>query len=553
MRQASYYSILALVLLFTGHTLSAFILITTLYNEKSDTRLAEYIECLERNLAHPLIERIHVLYDTAKDDQECKMLRYLQSKPITLSYITGRPTYGMCFNLANTKYPDKKIIVSNADIYFNQTLNSLVNYDLTNTFIGLTRWNVRKDGKLYKFKQYNKDGRFLPVTSAMSQDVWIFKAPLAPFENDAIELGTMTCDTLIAFQAYKAQLKVLNPCHSVQAIHLHMSNIRNYNPLIMGKGPIREIPWTRLPEPYAQPVPTQDTIMKKLPTFIPSAYEHESGYTLSLKNTQGELFLKTIARAFNVTNFIKTSSSKRALIAEAAKLFKPVTIIQENQTNFASSQENLKVYSQGVQHFFKHTHKENTQRHCVFFDGHADAGALMKQLAAWASTNKPNKSPTILVIDQLHLLTTQALTTITTLLKSVHSNYKLVVTGDNKLIAYPPREHKEVSPLMRACTISRLYNGTNFSFKDVIQAEGTIAEARGEELAVLQNLRDTFAHTSNIRPSRNGKAYYYLWNGLALLKQGRFAAAHQEFLQAHKHGLCDWRIQWYLDRSTPAH
>jgi len=553
MKQQIYSYLLALALLVTANNITAFVFITTLYNEKSDMRLAEYIECIERNLAHPLIERIHVLYDTAKDDHESKMLRYLQSRPITLSYITGRPTYGMCFDLANTKYPHKKIILSNADIYFNHTLSSLSNYDLTNTFIGLTRWNVRKDGSLRMFKQYTNDGRFLPVTSAMSQDVWIFKTPLAHFENDAIELGTMTCDSLIAFQAYKAQLKVLNPCHSVQAIHLHMSNIRNYNPRIMGKGPIREITWTRLPAPYAQPVPLYDTI-KKTPTYIPSAYEVEGYHTLSLKNTQEESLLKTIARVFNTPLFIKTNSSNPALIKEASKIFNSVFLIEQNQTHAAalkSQFSNLKIYSEDTPRFFKNIITENSGKQCIFFDNYAQPGKLINELEAWASTNKPNNSPTIIVIDDLHMLDNQTLNKVIALLKSVHSNYKLVVTGDNKLIAYTPRENREISRLMRACTISRLYDGNNFSFKDIIQAEGIIADAHGDELKVLQNLRDTFAH--NTKPGHNGKAYYYLWNGLILLKQGTLPAAHQEFLLAYKHGLRDWRIRWYLDRSVPAH
>jgi len=47
---------------------SPFILITTLYNETNHERVKEYITCLEKNLRHPLIDKIHVLYDTTKDD-----------------------------------------------------------------------------------------------------------------------------------------------------------------------------------------------------------------------------------------------------------------------------------------------------------------------------------------------------------------------------------------------------------------------------------------------------------------------------------------------------
>jgi hypothetical protein len=218
---------------------------TTLYNETHEERCAEYITCLDKNLAHPLIRKIHVLYDTAKDDAENKLLRYVQSKPVTITYITGRPTYGECFELANNCYPRETIILSNADIYFNHTLQLLVGYDLHNKFLALTRWDVKPDGLLEIFKQYC-DGEFCALWSETSQDAWIFQTPLKKFNHDTIRLGTMTCDSLIAYQAYAAGLEVSNPCLSVQACHLHLSAIRNYDPNLRAAGTWMAVPWSRL-------------------------------------------------------------------------------------------------------------------------------------------------------------------------------------------------------------------------------------------------------------------------------------------------------------------
>src|SRR5581483_3177903 len=105
------------------------------------------------------------------------------SHNIQLSYVVGRPTYGHCFALANELYRDQKIIVSNADIFFNETLSLLLNYDLNNKFLALTRWNVLKD---FSIEPYYWFGQKVEC----SQDTWIFKSPIRRFDNDNIKLGT---------------------------------------------------------------------------------------------------------------------------------------------------------------------------------------------------------------------------------------------------------------------------------------------------------------------------------------------------------------------------
>lgn len=220
-----------------------FILITNLYNEKDDKRIKEYIECLERNLAHPDIHTIHIIYDTSKDapeDTQNILLNYLKTKKVPLTYIDKRPTYNFCFSIANSLYQDKKIILSNADIYFNQTLHVLVNYDLTNKFLAITRWNVRKDGTLAPHAWPKGNWR------TISQDVWIFNSPLRAFENGDIAMGTLHCDGQIAYQASKAHLKLINPCQTIQCCHLHLSEIRDYPVIPYPKGQAIHVPASTL-------------------------------------------------------------------------------------------------------------------------------------------------------------------------------------------------------------------------------------------------------------------------------------------------------------------
>ena len=195
-----------------------FKLLTTLYNEKNPSRAQEFITCLEKNLRHPSIDTVHVLYDTAKDDANGSMiLDYLKSHNVTISYISERASFGDFFKCANKTYPHSNIIVSNADIFFNDTLTLLEPCDLRNKFLALTRWDVTNMGDLVEF---------YPL--GYSQDVWIFQTPLRPFEVDAIKMGILGCDPAIAYQAQHSGLIVSNPSHSIQCCHLHRSQIRNY-------------------------------------------------------------------------------------------------------------------------------------------------------------------------------------------------------------------------------------------------------------------------------------------------------------------------------------
>lgn len=197
-----------------------FILVTSLYNETQSQRVQEYLTCMEKNLSNQHIAHIHVIYQNVPGEKS-EILDYLVSKNISVDFVSVRPTYGSMFDLINKLYAGKKVIVSNADIYFNETLALLDNYDLTNTFLALSRWQVNADGSLTPY---------FTTPIMYSQDTWIFKAPIQKFANDAIELGTCGCDSRIAYQAFLSGMKVLNPCGSIQCCHVHSSGIRNRKP-----------------------------------------------------------------------------------------------------------------------------------------------------------------------------------------------------------------------------------------------------------------------------------------------------------------------------------
>ncbi len=219
-----------------------FVFLTMLYNETDAIRIDEYKTCLHENKKHPLIIDIHVLYDTSKDDQKNELLNFLYEQNIRVSLINGRASYRDFFNLANKCYPDQAIILANADIYFNHTLYGLKNFDLTNMFLPITRWNMYADGTREVTKNY-----FTKKDDPGSHDTWIFKTPICIPGSECIKMGIMGCDGSIAYLADKAGYTLLNPCYSIETLHLHQSPVRHYWKEGQYKGSLLTVPCGYLP------------------------------------------------------------------------------------------------------------------------------------------------------------------------------------------------------------------------------------------------------------------------------------------------------------------
>jgi len=215
---------------------TTFRLITTLYNEKKSPRANEYIACLEKNLAHPNIASIHVLYDTSKDGPTNTIRRCLEEKEVGMTFIKGRPSYARCFQLANELYPDQNVIIANADIYFDETLADVDSTLLEEHVLALTRWDIRADGSA---KFHGKTGG--------SHDVWIFRTPLTiPPGARKIILGMQHCDIRIAYELSATGYRVFNPCFSVKCFHLHLSEIRSYRPAARPPKGVMPLVWSTL-------------------------------------------------------------------------------------------------------------------------------------------------------------------------------------------------------------------------------------------------------------------------------------------------------------------
>ncbi len=130
------------------------------------------------------------------------------------------------------------------------------------------------------------------------------------------------------------------------------------------------------------------------------------------------------------------------------------------------------------------------------------------------------------------------------LILQINPTYQFKIFGDIA-IAYPASERVVFSPVVQACTISRMAFEKNIGIKALIGAEKIIASAQGEERSAIEKLYETSRDT--IADFGIGK-YHHLWFALILAKQKDPETALELFGKAIAAGIPFWRTQIALTR-----
>jgi FkbM family methyltransferase len=241
------------------------ILITSTYLETNPSRQDEYLRCLQRNLENEYLDEIHLFLE----DQSCteewitKSPLFASSKLHLIPW-KGRSRYSDLIDYANLHLPNgAKAIISNADIYFDQTLMLLEDYDLTAKLLCLSRWNVEADGSSTFFEHPG------------SQDAWIFQTPLRKLFCD-FPMGVPGCDNRLAWEAEQAGLTISNPSRSIHIHHLHLSQVHHYTERQRITGPTRAVPAIFL-EADRRGLPSPDPNVP----LAEVAFSESMGYTVS--------------------------------------------------------------------------------------------------------------------------------------------------------------------------------------------------------------------------------------------------------------------------------
>lgn len=214
------------------------ILLTSLYSETNSGRRAELFECLRLNVENQYFDEIHLFLEDQSNLQDLASANpILGSAKLRLTPWNDRIKYSDLFTYANRHLSGSRVVISNADIYFDQTLMHLDDHDLSNRLLCLSRWDVQTDGSSVLFEH------------PASQDAWIFQPPLQEFFCD-FPLGVPGCDNRLAWEAEHAGLTVSNPSRSIRAYHLHLTQIRHYTERQRINGPTKPVPAVFMETPY---------------------------------------------------------------------------------------------------------------------------------------------------------------------------------------------------------------------------------------------------------------------------------------------------------------
>ena len=201
------------------------ILIISFYKDSNTERQKELLFCLQKNLLAGF-DYIHILDEIHDENYYSQILsnKYPQTK-IIIEQIKHRPSFQKYFDTSkHNKYKDIKdkiFIIANTDIFF-EDLYSIKFYfknckNRSKTCLALSRWNYKPNSEPEFFNDQH------------SQDSWIFGDTIDIKLNRTINLGTYSCDNVIAYELFKNGYDLYNPSKIIRSFHYHESNIRNNN------------------------------------------------------------------------------------------------------------------------------------------------------------------------------------------------------------------------------------------------------------------------------------------------------------------------------------
>jgi len=184
-------------------------LFTSNYAEPNESRMAELLTCLNKNITNPIIDKIYIIIEgETKSPTFHEKVVYIRQE---------RPTYADFFKLIRTVSDKHSInILSNSDIYFNDTLSEIYNIEYDEVY-ALSRHEISDDGRV----------AFLQV-HGYSQDVWLWRGKPKPIDYADFLVGTPACDNRIAYEFENAGYKVYNPSIDIHCLHLHKGSLLGY-------------------------------------------------------------------------------------------------------------------------------------------------------------------------------------------------------------------------------------------------------------------------------------------------------------------------------------
>lgn len=179
-------------------------LVTTFFASHSPERHAELTDCVRRNVASGIFERVILANEglAAPFSTGDGRLHVLE--------IDTRPSFDDLLRIgAEHADAGSLLVVANTDIRFDTTLRALATRLTTTRCAALSRWQHFEDGRAPELLDHND-----------SQDAWAFRVP-APSIEAPFPPGVPRCDNRLLRLLQDAKMEVINPAFSVRTYHHH--------------------------------------------------------------------------------------------------------------------------------------------------------------------------------------------------------------------------------------------------------------------------------------------------------------------------------------------
>lgn len=164
-------------------------LFTSYYKDTNEKRQTELDFCLNYNRNSMIFDNVIVVEDK-------------------------RPTFKDLFELTK-QYPNDINVITNSDIFFTESIFQCKLLQPNQCF-ALSRWDYQQGGTIKHFDA--KD----------AQDTWVFNG-VANVNGGDFFMGIPGCDNRIAYEIKNSGYNISNPSKSIKSVHLHLSEVRNYN------------------------------------------------------------------------------------------------------------------------------------------------------------------------------------------------------------------------------------------------------------------------------------------------------------------------------------
>jgi tetratricopeptide (TPR) repeat protein len=272
-----------------------------------------------------------------------------------------------------------------------------------------------------------------------------------------------------------------------------------------------------------------------------------------IKDQKGALsseFIIQLINFFQIDTFVETGTYLGDTVHNAIPLFKEIYTMElskehyELSCNRFKSQTNVHLYYGDSAEILPSILPKIKRKILFWLDAHCSGGntvgfgvpiPLSHEMEA---IGKSLNGEAIILIDDVRGFSGDYekeldLNSLKNRILKINKNYIFLIFGDTA-IAFLPNNSIQITPLISALTISRLFDfDETISLSDLLESEKIISKISGSEKDALLDLIKL----------ENG--YYYFWKGLILFEENRFDDAMIEFKSALKWGPNHWRIYWY--------